>query len=498
MNPSQRKKVVVIGGGFAGLSAAAVLAKQGHAVTLLEKNASLGGRARVWEQDGFLFDMGPSWYWMPEIFEQFYNRFGKTTADFYSLKRLDPSYQVYFGKEETIPVPASVEETIQWFEKTEKGSGEKLRSFLKEAKYKYDVAMTDYVHKVNDSVWEFVNLQTVTSAFRLNMFQSLRKNIRTLFRHPNLISLLEFPVLFLGATPDKTPSLYSMMNYADLSLGTWYPMGGMHEIVRAFEKIAREQGVTIHTDAEVRKIEVKDRKATQVHTASKIFDADVVLAGSDYEHTEQQLLETKNRVYDESYWQQRTMAPSSLLFYIGVNRKIPRLLHHNLFFDKDMEQHAREIYDEPRWPTDPLYYVCAPSKTDSSVAPEGKENLFILMPLAPGLSDTPELRETYFKTLMHRLEKFVGEPFQQDIVVNRNYCINDFKNDYHAYKGNAYGLANTLRQTAFMKPKMKSSKVKNLFYAGQLTVPGPGVPPAIISGQTAAREINRLIEKGQL
>lgn len=494
----RRKKIVVTGGGFAGLSVAGVLAQQGHEVTLLEKNNSLGGRARVWEKNGFLFDMGPSWYWMPEVFEQYYQRFDKTTSDFYELKRLDPSYRIFFSLEERVDVPASVEETIRWFEKTEKGSGEKLRSFLREAKYKYDVAMSQYVNRVNDSFLEFLNFQTIASGLRLNLFQSLRKNVRGLFNHPHLVGLLEFPVLFLGAPSDRIPSLYSMMNYADLSLGTWYPMGGMHQVVRAFEQIALEQGVSIHTGSEVKSIEVSGGKAHMVHTDKASFMADVVVAGSDYHHTEQHLLDKEHRVYNETYWETRTMAPSSLLFYLGVNKKLPGLLHHNLFFDKNMEQHSKEIYDHPRWPTDPLFYVCAPSKTDPSVSPEGMENLFLLMPLAPGLQDSDKLRETYFQTLIHRLEAHIGEPFQEHIVVKRSYCIRDFKNDYHAFKGNAYGLANTLRQTAFLKPKMKSSKVKNLFYTGQLTVPGPGMPPAIISGQTAAREINRMIEKGKL
>jgi phytoene desaturase len=493
-----KKKVIVIGSGFAGLSAAALLAKQGHDVTILEKNDQPGGRARVWEKDGFVFDMGPSWYWMPEVFENYYQLFGKTTSDFYELKRLDPSYRIYYNGKEKIDVPASRAELIKLFEKKEPGSGKKLEAFLADAEYKYNTAMSDYVHRVSDSVSEFMDLKLIVKSFQLQIFQSLRNEVRSKFTNPALISLLEFPVLFLGSTPDKTPAMYSMMNYADLVLGTWYPMGGMHQIVKAFVRIAEENGVKILLNHEVQKIEVRKAKAKTVQAAGKVFEADLIVAGSDYNHTEQFLLDEKYRAYDSTYWENRTMSPSSLLFYVGVDKQLPNLLHHNLFFDADFELHAKEIYENPKWPTSPLFYACTPSKTDSSVAPEGKENLFLLMPLAPGIEDTPELREKYFDIMINRLEKRIGEPFRNNIVVKRSYCRTDFESDYHSFKGNAYGLANTLSQTAVFKPKMISPKVKNLFYTGQLTVPGPGVPPSIISGQIVAREVEKRITQHQL
>ncbi len=489
------KKIVIIGSGFAGLSAAGVLAKAGHAVTVLEKNEQPGGRARIWETDGFMFDMGPSWYWMPEVFEQYYNLFGKTTADFYELKRLDPSYRIYYPGNERMDVPASVEELIKLFEAKEPGSGAKLRKFLERAEFKYKTAMQDYVHRISDSVTEYFDLRLLIKGFQLRIFQSLRKEVRKNFSNPALVSLLEFPVLFLGSTPGKTPAMYSMMNYADLVLGTWYPMGGMHQIVKAMVKIATEHGVTIKVNEEVLKIVVKKGEAKQVQTRNGTYDADVIISGSDYNHTEQVLLSEESRTYDTSYWESRTMSPSSLLFYLGVNKKLPNLLHHNLFFDQDFELHAQEIYTTPKWPTAPLFYACVPSVTDATVAPKGMENVFLLMPLAPGVEDTEAKREEYFQMMIQRLEKRIGASLQDNIVVKRSYCVKDFERDYHSYKGNAYGLANTLLQTAFLKPKMISPKVKNLFYTGQLTVPGPGVPPSLISGQMVAREINRRIEK---
>jgi phytoene desaturase len=492
---SAKRKIVIIGSGFAGLSAAGLLALAGHDVTILEKNDQEGGRARTWESDGFLFDMGPSWYWMPEVFENYYNLFGKTTGDFYDLKRLDPGYRIYYSNDEKIDVPASLDELIQIFEQKEKGSGQKLRAFIADAKYKYETAMNNYVFRISDSITEYMDLKLLIKAFQLNLFQSFRTEVRSNFSHPSLISLLEFPVLFLGSTPDKTPGMYSMMNYADLVLGTWYPMGGMHGIVRAMTSLALQSGAKIMLNQEVTQIEVSNRKAHRVITTDKSYEADIVVAGSDYHHTEQKLLSEANRTYSPGYWDKRTMSPSSLIFYLGINKKLPGLLHHNLFFDADFESHAAEIYHTPCWPSNPLFYVSVTSRTDPAAAPQGKENLFILMPLAPGIEDTAEMRQKYFDIIIARIEAKLEEQFKNDIILNRSYCVRDFEKDYHSFKGNAYGLANTLRQTAIFKPKMISPKVKNLFYTGQLTVPGPGVPPAIISGQIVTREVSRQIEK---
>ncbi|MCW3125273.1 MAG: crtI [Bacteroidetes bacterium] len=494
----EKKKIIVIGSGFAGLSAAGLLTQSGHDVTVLEKNDQPGGRARIWQKDGFTFDMGPSWYWMPEVFENYYKLFGKTTSDLYDLRRLDPAYRIYYKGNSTLDVPASPDDLIAIFEQREKGSGAKLMQFLADAKYKYDTAMSDYVHRISDSFTEYLDLKLIVKSFQLNLLRSLRKEVRAKFSNPELISLLEFPSLFLGSTPDTTPAMYTMMNYADLVLGTWYPMGGMNQIVQAMVQIAKDNGAKIQLNEEVTKISVGKKRATEVHTKDNTYIADVVLAGSDYHHTEQMLLEPEYRNYDKAYWNSRVMSPSSLLFYIGIDKKLPKLLHHNLFFDEDFEQHAREIYGNPSWPSAPLFYACIPSKTDPSVAPTGMENLFLLMPLAPGINDTDEIREHYFDIIINRLEKRIGESFRANIVVKRSYCIRDFEQDYHSYKGNAYGLANTLKQTAIWKPKMRSQKISNLFYTGQLTVPGPGVPPAIISGQIAAREIDKQIRKGNI
>lgn len=483
------KKTIVIGSGFAGLSAATNLADKGYDVTLLEKNAVPGGRARKFEAEGFVFDMGPSWYWMPDIFERYFNRFGKSASDYYELKRLDPSYTIFFGKDDEMHVPANMQELEAMFERYEPGSSKNLKKFLAEAEYKYRVGINEFVFKPSHSIMEFADWRVIKSMFRLQMFQSMSSHVRKLFKNKQLIELLEFPVLFLGATPENTPAMYSLMNYADMALGTWYPMGGMHEIIKGMVSLAKEKGVNIKLNQEVKQIYVPNGHATKVITQDTEYDADVIVGAADYHHVEQHLLRPEHRRYNSQYWAKRTMAPSSLLFYLGVNKKLKNLHHHNLFFDEDFTQHAIDIYDNPKWPEKPLFYTCVPSITDPSVAPEGHENVFLLVPLAPGLNDTPEMREKYFNIIMDRLENLTGQEIRKHIIYKRSFAHKDFEKDYHAFRGNAYGLANTLFQTAFLKPKLKSKKVKNLYYTGQLTTPGPGVPPSLISGEVVANEI---------
>lgn len=484
------KRVVVIGAGFAGLSAASNLAAEGYEVTVLEKNDVPGGRARQYSAQGFVFDMGPSWYWMPDVFEQFFARFGKKVSDYYDLVRLDPSYVVHFGPGDRMEVPAGIAALEELFERHEPGSRGRLRKFLAEAEYKYRVGMTEFVHKPSHNLLEFADWRIAGSLFRLQMFTSMTKHLKRLFKNEKLIRLLEFPVLFLGAPPQRTPALYSLMNYADMALGTWYPMGGMFKIVEGMVALAAGLGVRIELGCEVGHICVSNGRATAVRTKDgREFPADIVVGAADYQHIDTKLLPANSRNYSGRYWEKRTMAPSSLLYFIGVNKRLEGLRHHNLFFDEDLGQHARDIYDAPRWPEKPLFYVSAPSVTDPGVAPQGCENLFILVPVAPGLEDTPAIRERYYNLVLQRLNRLTGQRIGEAVVYRRTYAHSDFIADYHAFKGNAYGLANTLRQTAFLKPKLRNRKISNLFYAGQLTVPGPGVPPALISGQVVAREI---------
>lgn len=482
-------RVLVIGAGFSGLSVATSLAQKGYDVTVVEKNDMPGGRARMFQADGFTFDMGPSWYWMPDVFETYFARFGKKPADYYDLIRLDPSYKVVFGPSESVDLPADLDDLKALFNQIEPGSGARLGEFLRQAAYKYKVGINNFVWKPSRSVTEFMSLKLLYDVTRLDVFQSFASHARKFFTHPHLLQLIEFPILFLGATPQNTPAMYSLMNYAEMIGGTWYPMGGMHKIVEGMVALAEEKGVKILLNQTVEHIETIRGTAKRIRTDKGVFEADVVVGSADYNHIETALVNPADRNYDDDYWAKRVMAPSSLLFYLGVNKRIPKLEHHNLFFDEDFGLHAREIYETPKWPSKPLFYASAPSKTDPSVAPAGCENLFLLIPVAPDLVDDEATRERYYQLIMNRLEAYVGESVRDCVVYKRSYAHRDFKSDYNAFRGNAYGLANTLRQTAILKPSLKNKKVRNLFYTGQLTVPGPGVPPSLISGLVVADEV---------
>lgn len=483
------KQVVVIGSGFAGLAAACFLAKDGYKVTVLEKNGEAGGRCRVWEKDGFTFDMGPSWYWMPDVFDKFFAHFGKTPSDYYTLTRLKPSYRVYF-KKEYWDIPAGADELGQLLERKEPGAAENLKKFLHEAAYKYDVGINRLVYKPGRSLAEFMDLSLLKGMLKLDVFNSMQSHIGSYFKNPEIRQLLEFPVLFLGAKPSKTPALYSLMNYADIELGTWYPMGGMYKIIEGMVSLAKELGVDFKFNNEVTQIKTLNNKVEKVSTPNGDYFADIIVAGADYHHVDKALLNGHGN-YSQKYWDERTMAPSSLIFYLGIDKKIDGLLHHTLFFDEDFAGHAEDIYDHPQWPDKPLFYISVTSKTDDSVAPKDCENVMILIPVATGLEDTEETRERYYDMVMERLEKRLGQPIRSHVVVKRSYAHRDFIADYHAFKGNAYGLANTLRQTAILKPSLKNKNLTNLYYTGQLTVPGPGVPPSLISGQVVAEQIQK-------
>lgn len=492
-------RIIIIGAGFSSLSAAAYLAKAGHEVHVLEKWEQPGGRARTYKAEGFLFDMGPSWYWMPDVFERFFSNFGKKVSDYYNLVRLNPSYKVVWQDGSQWDIPAGMEALSKLLEEKEKGAGKQLEKFLAQAKKKYEIGIQELVYKPNLSFSEYLHLGLLKGLLESDVFTSMRKHIAKYFSDSKIKELLEFPVLFLGAGAQDIPALYSLMNYADIVGGTWYPMGGMHLIAKAMEAVAKEQGVHFHYREEVLAIETEGTEIKGIKTANQVWTADFYLSGADYHHTEN-LLPKSLQQYDEKYWQKRTMAPSALIYYVGLNTKMPdTVTHHTLFFDADFERHSEEIYDRPQMPSDPLFYLCAPSKTDSSVAPEGCENLFFLIPTAPGLeNDTEDVRQEYFELLCTRLEKHYGMDIRPHIIHQRSFSVKDFKQDYNSFKGNAYGLANTLNQTAILKPRLVSKKVRNLAYCGQLTVPGPGVPPALVSGEVAANYIHQQLKRTKI
>jgi phytoene desaturase len=479
------KRVIVVGGGFAGMSSAAYLAKAGYSVKIIEKNHTLGGRCRVLEHQGFKFDMGPSWYWMPDVFESFFNDFNHTTQDFYNLIQLDPGFEIVFDNDK-ISVPAAISDLYEIFETIEKGSSNKLKDFMHEAELKYKIAIHDIVYRPFVSCTEIFDSRLIGHLAKMSLFTSMSQYVRRYFKNDKLIKLMEFPVIFLGGMPGDIPALYSLMNYAAFELGTWYPQGGMFEIVRAIQKILNKLNVEIHTDEEVLELAISNKNIEKVITNRGEYYADVVIAAADYHFVDRVLLDEKYSNYSKRYWEKRFMAPSALIFYMGLNQSIPKLSHHTLFFDADFEQHSKDIYESPKWPDSPLFYLSCTSKTDKTVAPEGSENIVILIPVASGMNDNPEKQNYYFNIITQRIKNYIQMNISDHVIFKKAYSISNFTEDYHSFKGNAYGLANTLFQTAILKPSMLNKKVHNIVYTGQLTVPGPGVPPALISGKIAA------------
>tara|TARA_R100000935_G_scaffold14034_1_gene28252 strand:- start:19502 stop:20965 length:1464 start_codon:yes stop_codon:yes gene_type:complete len=483
-----KQNIALIGSGFSSLAAACYLAKAGHSVTIYEKNSTVGGRARQLKKEGFTFDIGPTWYWMPDVFERFFGDFNKKPSDYYELIKLAPAYSVYFGENDFITIEDTLEKICLAFEAEEKGSSQQLKKFIAKAQSNYNIAIKDLVYRPGVSPLELVTPVTMKKIGQF--FSTISKEVRREFKNPRLVAILEFPVLFLGAKPSNTPAFYSFMNYADFGLGTFHPKDGMYSVIKGMKSLAESLGVKVETDQNVEKITVQDGIATSLVVNGKEILADLILSGADYHHTET-LLPQQYRQYSETYWDKRTFAPSSLLFYVGFDKKIENVEHHTLFFDVDFDAHAYTIYDEPSWPENPLFYASFPSKTDASAAPDGKEAGIFLIPLAPGIEDTEEIRDAYFDKIITRFEKLTNQQVRNFVIFKESFCINDFVADYNSYKGNAYGLANTLLQTAFLRPKIKSKKVRNLYFTGQLSVPGPGVPPSLISGKLAAS----LIEK---
>lgn len=487
------KKVIVVGGGIGGLAASALLAKEGFDVTVVEKNSTVGGRARIWEKDGFRFDMGPSWYLMPEVFEHFFALFGKKREDYYSLKRLDPAYRVFFEPGNGVDVFSNMEKASALFESFEIGGAEKLRRYVEQSQYKYEVAMQGFLYKNYTSVFDFFNRRMLIEGSRLNVFGSLDRIVGRQFKDRRAKQLLEYAMVFLGTSPQKAPGLYSIMSHVDLNLGVFYPHGGLSAVAGSLWQLAESLGVTIRTGEPVERIVVSEGRARGVVTANETLSADLVVANADYAHVETRLLDDKARSKSASYWDRRVWAPSMFLLYLGLNRRLPKLTHHNLYFSENWNEHFDTIFKRPGWPQKPCFYISCISKSDDNAAPAGGENVFVLVPVAPGLQDTDEQRQSYTDHLISHVEEVSGESIRSAVAVQRVYSQRDFINDYNACRGTALGLSHTLRQTAVFRPPLQSRRVKNLYYTGQYTHPGVGVPMVLISAQVAAGLIKEIV-----
>lgn len=484
--------VAVIGAGFSSLSAACYLAKEGHRVTVYEKNENVGGRARQFCREGFRFDMGPTFYWMPDLFDSFFRDFGSIPADFYDLVRLDPGYRIYFGEGDFFDQSADLNRLKKSFETIEPGSATKLGRYLDSAGYNYRVAVDKVIYKPGKSPLELLTPETVSRSCQF--IESLSGRIARSFKDPRLRQMLEFPVLFLGAKPERTPSFYRFMNYADMVLGSWHVAGGMVRVAEGMRRLARNMGVDFRLKSPVECIKTEGCHVTSLRVHDKDVRVDAVVSGADYHHTES-LLPEKARNHTEGFWEKRVFAPSAILFYIAFDKTVENVSHHTLFFDTSFKEHAHKIYDRPGWPENPMFYASFPSKTDARFAPRGKESAVILIPTAAGLTEDESKKEEYLAHVIRRMETLTGQELASHILFYESYGCSDFITDYHSCKGNAYGLANTLTQTGFMRPAVRNKKLKNLFYTGQLTVPGPGVPTALVSGKVSASAANKYLKK---
>ena len=482
------ESVVVIGGGFGGLSTACYLAAAGADVTVLEKNEQLGGRASVLDRAGFRFDRGPSWYLMPDVFERFFAHFGRAPEDYYDLERLDPHYRIYWKDGDRLDVTADLEATKAAFEGYEPGAGEALERYLERSEETYDVGMEHFVYEDRPRFRDYLDWDVARNARGLGLLGSMRDHVSKYFDHPKLRQVVQYSLVFLGGSPKNTPALYNLMSHVDFNLGVHYPDGGLASVVEGVVSLAEELGVEFRTGVEVREI-TGERGAFVLGTSAGPVEADLVVSDADYAHTEQHLLGPDDRQRDRDYWEGRTYAPSAFLLYLGVAGDLPELAHHTLVLPTDWDPHFEAIFDAPAWPDDPAYYLCAPSVTDDAVAPEGCSALFALVPIAPGLEDSPSTREAYRDRLLADIAANTGVDLRDRILIEESFSVSDFASRYNAFEGTALGLAHTLRQTGPMRPGHRSSALDGLYYTGSYTTPGIGVPMCLISGQHAAEAL---------
>ncbi|MDD1764276.1 MAG: phytoene desaturase family protein [Methanobacteriaceae archaeon] len=484
-------KVVIVGAGFGGMSAAALLARDGFDVTVIEKNEQPGGRGSVYQEAGYTFDMGPSWYLMPDVYEKFFADFGKKPEDFFTLEKLDPLYRIFFYDKAVYDISPELEENYQLFESFEEGGGDKLKSYLASSRELYEFSVNEMLYKDYRSVLDLLSGKLLLKAPKLRLWENLQHYVNKQFKSDQARKILEYAIGFLGGSPQNTPSFYHLVSHADLTLGVWYPQGGMREIVKAVRDLAESYGAEFIYNEPVELLEVHENRVKRVITDKAVYEPDLVVVNADYHHGEVDLLTPEHRTYDETYWEKKILSPSAMVAYLGVNRRVEGLAHHNLFLERDWDDGFNAVFNplQTSWPENPSYYVNVPSLTDESAAPPGCDTLYILAPLASGLEDTPQLREDFYNRIMDDLEGKLEDKIREDAVVKKFFALNDFQDRYNAYKGTAFGLTHTLDQTALFRPAHRSKKVENLYYTGQYTHPGIGVPMTMVSSQMVAREI---------
>jgi phytoene desaturase len=479
-------KIIIIGAGFGGLSAACYLAKAGHSVTVYEKNSHAGGRGMVMRTRGFTFDLGPSWYMMPDVFEEFFSDFGKSVSNVLDLRRLDPSYKI-FTQDNSYTVTGAPS-VYDLFERLEPGSSVGLQRLLAKTEHEYQVVREHVLNKPLTTLFD-VDYTVLKTFMRAELLGSYHSRIKRYISHPELQKIVEFMVVFMGGSPRNIPAFYTLLSHVDFNLGIHYPMGGMGTLVEQMRAVAESLGVEFVFNAPVERICTSDKKVNGVEINGKKVSADVVVGNADRHHIETALLGRNAK-----RWERTVLSPSGLLVYLGVSKKLKGLEHHNLFFDSDWDRHFEDVFEKGIWSNEPMFYVSAPSVTDDAVAPKGSENLFILAPMASGDQPNDQVVARSADALITRIEQHIGQSFASDIVVKDVRAHDYFKDTFNAYRGNAFGLAHTMRQSAFLRPPLKDRQLTNMYYVGQYTNPGTGVPIVVLSGKVVAGLVGQAIQ----
>jgi phytoene desaturase len=484
------KTVVIIGGGLGGLAAACLLGKAGYRVTLVEKNDQLGGRVGQLKAEGYTFDTGPSWLLMPDVFERFFKALGEKLGNHLDLVRLDPSYRVFYkGSGQHIDITPDLEINKKTFEAIQPGSGAQLEAYLRQAGYIYDVSINRLVYRNYSSLADMA-VAARGNIRKLHIFSSLHDYVGRYFQNDQLRKLFEYPAVFLGTSPYNLPANYAMLSHADFTQGVYYPKGGMYKLVEALIVIGAKHGVRYVTNAPVREIVVEQGKAVGARIGDKLLPADIVISGADRHFTETKLLEQELRDHSERYWKTRVSSPSAVLVYLGVDRQYDSLRHHNLLFSNHWRENFAQIFDKPSLPKDPSLYVCAPSKSDRSVAPKGHENLFVLVPTGTGLKPSKKQLDKFVEVVLKVLETEMGlKNLRSHITYKNVFALDDFETTFNTFRGSGLGLAHTFYQTAFFRPHNKSRKVRDLYFVGADTHPGIGMPTTLISAQLVYERI---------
>jgi phytoene desaturase len=482
-----KHRVVIIGGGVGGLAVACLLAKAGRQVTVLEKNEQLGGRASLLGVGGFRFDTGPSWLLMRGVFEHFFALLDEPLENHLQLTKLTPSYRVFDAASgQQLDILSDLVRDAATFASVEPGADARLRQYLAQVAATNNLTLSRFLYTTFASKRELL----IPKLIRSQLLTSMHREAASFFADPLLQKTISYPAIFLGTSPYRAPALYGLLNHYLFNEGVWYPKGGMYSLVEALVRIGRRQGVVHRTNVAVTKINSTDGRANGVSTQHEQFPADIVISNAGKYHTETSLLGPEQRDHSPKYWQRRSWSPSALLLYLGVNRQYDSLAHHNLLFSKNWRRNLTDIFKSSDFPQDPSLYICAPSKTDATVAPKGYENLFVLAPVSAGLQYTQHQLETFAESVLATLETQMSLPnLRQHILYKRMFCVHDFAERFNSFKGTSLGLQHTLRQSALFRPSNTGKKVQGLYFVGADAHPGVGLPPVLISAELLYKQL---------